>query len=138
MKQPQEVLRELLRVAHEVRSRHLDTSCRMQLRDSYALCYYMARELSGRYPDLLIMVGDREDEHGLVQHMWLEIPSGEIYVDPAYDALDPFQPVRLGRTSDAEFASTYRNGQDANCDVEDPRNRPELLFKTKSAWDSER
>jgi len=137
MKSSQEVLRELLRVAHDVRSQRIDISRRLQLRDTYSLCYYIARNLGGRYPDLRIMVGDREDEHGLVQHMWLEIPSGEIYLDPIYDALDPFQPVRAGKTSDLDFASIYHNGQDANIDIDDPRNRPELLFKFKTAWDSE-
>ena len=133
----QQVLRKLLRVARQVRSRLIRTDNRLQLRDAYSLCYHVARELDGRYPDLRIMVGDREGEDGPVQHMWLEIPSGEIYLDPAYDAIDPFQTVRVGKTSDPDFVSTYRNAQDANIDVNDPRNRPELMFKSKSAWDSE-
>lgn len=133
----QQVLRKLLRAARKVRLRLIPSDRRLQLRDVYSLCYYIARELDGRFPDLRIMVGDRESEHGPVQHMWLEIPSGEIYLDPAYDAIDSFQPVRAGKTSDPDFTSTYANGQDANIDVNDPRNRPELMFKSKSAWDSE-
>lgn len=132
-----EILRRLTRTAHEVRSRLVTSDRRLRLRDIYSLCYHIARDLDGRYPDLRIMVGDREGEHGPVQHMWIEIPSGEIYLDPACDVLDPFQPVRAGKTSDPDFASTYRNVQDANIDVNDPQNRPEVMFKSKSAWDSE-
>ena len=133
----QQVLRKLLRVARQVRSREINSDRRLQLRDVYSLCYHIARELDGSFPDLRMMVGDRLAEHGPVQHMWLEIPSGEIYLDPAYDAVDPFQRIRAGKTSDPDFVSTYRNAQDANIDVDDPRNRPELMFKSKSAWDSE-
>ena len=97
----------------------------------------MLQELQGRLPDLRIMVGDRISERGPVQHLWFEIPSVEIYIDPAADGLDVFQPIRVGKTSDPDFVSTYRNGQDANLDVSDPRNRPELMFQQKSAWDPE-
>jgi hypothetical protein len=132
-----EVLRKLIHTAHDVRSRLIKSDRHLRLRDIYSLCYYVARDLDGRYPDLRIMVGDREGEHGPVQHMWIEIPSGEIYLDPACDALDPFQPVRAGRTSDPEYSATYRNALDANIDVKDPRNQPEVMFKTRSAWDPE-
>lgn len=134
----QELLRELLRVAHEVRSRVIEGDRRLHLRDVYAVCFHLAREFDGRFPDLRIMVGDRLAEHGFVQHHWLEIPSGEIYIDPACDVADPFQPVRVGRTSDPDFASTYRNALDANIDIDDPRNTPEMLFRSRSAWDSEK
>jgi hypothetical protein len=43
----------------------------------------------------------------------------------------------VGKTGQEEFLSVYRNGVDANIDVADPRNRPEVLFKVKSAFDSE-
>lgn len=133
----QRILRDLLQVAHKVRSQLIESDRRLNLRDIYSLSYYVARGLDDRYPDLRIVVGDRNGEHGPVQHLWIEIPSGEFYLDPACDGLDPFQPVRVGKTSDPDFISTYRNGQDANIDVNDPRNRPELLFKSKSAWDAE-
>ena len=107
------------------------------MRDVYALCFELARELVGRFPDLRIMVGDRVSEHGKLQHHWIEIPSAQVYVDPAGDLLDRFQPVRVGKVSDPDFASTYCNGVDSNIDVNDPRNRPELLFKARSAWDPE-
>jgi len=133
----QKLLRDLLKMAREVRARILAKDQRLRLRDVYSLNYYLARELHGRFPDLRIMVGDRLGEHGFVQHHWIEIPSAGVYVDPAADALDPFQPVRAGKLSDQEFTSTYRGGMDGNIDVDDPRNRPDLLFKNKSAWDSE-
>jgi hypothetical protein len=132
-----DILRSLLKAAQEVRSRILVNDRRLRLRDVYSLSYYLAIELRGQFPDVRIMVGDREDEHGFVQHHWIEIPSVKVFLDPAGDALDPFHPVRVGKTSDQEFTATYRNGVDSNIDVTDPRNRPDLLFKTKSAWDSE-
>jgi len=134
----QELLRDLLSTAHETRSRIIPNDRRLHLRDVYALCFELARELHGRFPDLCIMVGDRRAEHGLVQHHWLEIPSGEIYIDLACDTLDPFQTIRVGKTSDPDFLATYRNGVDSNIDVNDPRNRPEILYQSRSAWDSEK
>ena len=130
-------MRELLRVAHGVRSRVIDSDRRLRLRDAYALCFYLTRRLRHRYPDVRLMVGDRVGEHGLMQHHWLEIPSLRLYLDPAFDALDPFQPVRVGKISDPEFVTTYRNGLDGNIDVSDPRNRPEILYKSRSAFDPE-
>ncbi len=132
-----QLLREVLRVAQQVRSRAAIQDRRLRLRDVYALCYELVRELDGRFPDVRIMIGDRLGEHGPVQHQWIEIPSARVYVDAAYELLDPFQPIRVGEISDPDFASTYLNGIDSNIDVNDARNRPELLFKTKSAWDSE-
>lgn len=133
----QQVFRDLLGIAQEVRSRFVQPDCRFTLRDIYSLSYHLARELRRKFPDLRIMVGDRIAEHGFIQHHWIEIPSSDIYIDPAADVLDPFHPVRIGRFTDAEFSSTYRNGFDANIDLADPRNRPELLFKAKSLFDSE-
>jgi hypothetical protein len=40
-------------------------------------------------------------------------------------------------TGDSDFVATHRNGIDANIDVNDPRNRPDVLYKAKSAWDPE-
>ena len=134
----QEMLRHLFRIAHEVRSRVIDADRRLGLRDVYALCYYITKELHGQYPGLRIMVGDRLGEHGLVQHHWLEIPSAGIYLDPACDALDPFQTIRVGKLDDTYFSCTYRNGLDASIDVDDPRNRPEVLYKFRSPWDPEK
>ncbi len=132
-----QLLRELLRIAQQVRSRAAIQDRRLRLRDVYTLCFELVRELNGRFPDVRIMVGDRVEEHGPVQHQWIEIPSAKVYVDAACEALDPFQPIRAGDTSDPDFTSTYINGVDSNIDVNDPRNRPQLLFKAKSAWDSE-
>jgi hypothetical protein len=132
------MLRDLYRIAGEVRSRAVGIDPALRLAEVYAICYGLARELKRQYPDVRIMVGDLDAENGLVQHHWLEIPSRGAYVDPACDALDPFQPVRAGCLDDPDFVSTHRNGLDANIDVNDPRNRPDVLYQAKSAWDSEK
>jgi hypothetical protein len=131
------MLRELLHIAQRVRSQTLGGNHRLRLRDVYALNYRLAKELLGRFPDARIMIGDRVGERGPVQHHWIEIPSLGVFIDPACDALDSFQPARVGKTGQEEFLSVYRNGVDANIDVANPRNRPEVLFKVKSAFDSE-
>ena len=132
-----ELLREVLRTAQQVRARVLREDCGLGLRDVYTVCFELTSELRGSFPDAHIMVGDRVGETGNIQHHWIEIPSEGIYVDPACDVLDLFQAIRVGDTSDPDFVSTYLNGVDSNIDVSDPRNRPEVLFKVKSAWDSE-
>lgn len=133
-----ELIREFLRVAHEVRSRLLKEDRRLQLRDVYTLCFHVARELHRHHPDLRIMVGDRATEHGNVQHHWLEFPERGLFLDPAYDDFDPFQPVRIGRISDEDFYSTYRNGLNSEFDVDDPRDRPEVVYRVRTAIDPER
>lgn len=107
------------------------------MHDTYRLCYHLAHELRGDFSDLRITVGDRLGDRGPVQHLWLEIPSREIYIDSACDQLDSFHPVRVGFTTDSEYAAIYRNAFDSNIDITDPRNRPEILFKAKTAWDRE-
>jgi hypothetical protein len=130
--------RELLQVAQQVRSRLLTKDRRLQLRDIYALCFHIACELHSRYADVQIIVGDRVTELGNIQHHWLELPDSGIFVDPAYDDFDSFQPVRIGRTSDQDFSSTYRNGMNSHFDVEDPRDRPEMVYRPRTAYDPER
>jgi len=130
-------LREMLQVAHEVRARLIDSNRKLRQRDVYALCFHLAQELRAQFPDIRIMVGDRAVEHGFAQHLWLEIPSGAVFVDPAFDAIDPFQLVRVGRTTESDFAALYHAGQDGNFDLDDPRNRPGELFRTRTAWDGE-
>ena len=132
-----ELLREMIRTARQFRSTILPSDQPLKLRNVYTLSFHIARELRSRFPDVCIMVGDRITERGAIQHFWLEVPSRELFLDCAHDELDPFQPVRAGKTSDADFAATYLNREDANFDLDDPRNRPELLFKAKSAWDPE-
>ena len=133
-----EQVRELLRVAHEVRERLLTEDRRLRLSDIYALCFHVARELHGHHPDVRIMVGDRVTEHGYVQHHWLELPESGLFLDPAFDDFDPFQPVRIGRISDEDFASTYHNGLNSQFDVDDPRDRPEMVYRARAAFDPER
>jgi hypothetical protein len=133
-----QLVRELLRVAHDVRSRLLTDDRRLQLRDVYALCFHIARELYRHHPDLRIMVGDRATEHGNVQHHWLEFPDSGLFLDPAYDDLDPFQTVRIGRIVDQAFTNTYRNGLNSQFDVDDPRDRPEMVYRSRTAFDPER
>jgi hypothetical protein len=144
----QKLLRTLMRSAREARSRVVTDDHPLRLRDVYAICYELARDLRGAFSSsasfshLQIMVGDLAGGQGLVQHHWIEIPlSGvrdrSLYVDAACDSLDPFQPVRVGTTADSDFMVTHRNGIDANIDVNDPRNRPDVLYKTKSACDPE-
>jgi hypothetical protein len=84
------------------------------------------------------MVGDRSTDVGNVQHHWLELPSSGLFLDPAYDDFDPFQPVRVGRTSDEDFSSTYRNGLNSQFDVDDPRDRPAVVYQARTALDPER
>ncbi len=103
----------------------------------YALCYYLARELRGSHPDVRIMVGDREREHGKVQHHWLEFPASGIHLDPAYDALDPFLSVRVGQTSDESFTSTYVVGLESGFSLDDPRDRPDIVYRTRTAFGPE-
>jgi len=129
---------ELMRVAQEVRARLLLENQPLQLRDVYTLCFQIARELYPQHPDLRIMVGDRVGERGPVQHHWLEFPDSGYFLDPAYDELDPFQPVRAGRTSEEEFSSVYQNGLDSKFDVTDPRDRPEMVYRARTAFDPER
>ncbi len=69
---------------------------RLRLRDVYTLSFRRARDLHRRFPDARIMVGGGEGGHGLVQHHWIEIPSVQVYVDPACDVPDPFPPIRVG------------------------------------------
>ena len=130
--------RDLLQIAHHLRSRLLTEDRPLQLRDIYALCFHVARELHPQYPDVQIMVGDRVTERGKVQHHWLEFPDSGIFVDPAYDDFDSFQPVRIGRTSDEDFTYTYRNGINSQFDVDDPRDRPEMVYRPRTAYDPER
>jgi hypothetical protein len=129
--------RELLHVAHEVRSRVLIEERRLELRDVYLLCFHIARELQGQHSDQRIMVGDRIGEHGKVQHHWLELPGSGIFLDPAYDDLDPFHPVRIGRTSDEDFHLTYINGLNSEFNVDDARDRPEMVYRPRTAFDPE-
>jgi hypothetical protein len=84
------------------------------------------------------MVGDRSTEHGNVQHHWIELPSIGVFLDPAYDDFDPFHPVRIGRTSDEDFTSTYQNSFNSQFNVDDPRDRPEMVYRTRTAFDPER
>jgi streptomycin 6-kinase len=121
------MLRDLLNVAREARANTVAADHALRLAEVYAICYRLARELKGRYADVRIMVGDLATDNGMVPHHWLEIPSRGAYVDAAYDALDSFQPVRAGKLDDPDFASTHPNGVDANIDVQDPRNRPNVL-----------
>jgi hypothetical protein len=134
----QQLLRTLMEVGHEVRARVLLEDHQLTLKDVYTLCFHIARELHGAHPDLRIMVGDRMSERGPIQHHWLELPSSGIFIDPAYDDLDPFQPVRVGKIADEEFISTYCNGLDSRFDVDDPRDRPEMVYKARTAFDPER
>ena len=135
------VTAELLRIvfdeAQAIRSDFRFADYRLPSADAYSLCFHLARRLRARLPDIRIMVGDRVSDRGPIQHLWLEFPNWEIFVDIVADEIDPFHPVRVGRTSQEFFRETYRNGQDGNFDLDDPRNQPELLFKTKSAWDPE-
>lgn len=84
------------------------------------------------------MVGDRSTEHGNIQHHWLELPSSGLFLDPAYDDFDPFQPVRVGRTSDEDFTSSYLNGLNSQFDLDDPRDLPEMVYRVRTAFDPER
>jgi hypothetical protein len=43
----------------------------------------------------------------------------------------------VGTTDEPDFAASHRNGLDANIDIQDPRNRPDVLYQAKSAWDPE-
>lgn len=132
-----ELARELLHAAHSVREQLLTGDAPLKMRHVYALCYYIAQELRGRHPDLRIMIGDRGTEHGKVQHHWLEFPASGYYLDPACDELDPFQPVRVGSTSDESFASTYTNGLESGFSLDDPRDRPEIVYRPRTAFDPE-
>lgn len=133
-----DVLQQLLHVAQQVRAERLSEDRVLHLRDVYALCFHVARELRGGYPDVRIMVGDRLGENGPVQHHWIELPSMGVFVDPAYDELDSFQPVRAGRTEDEEFHSMYRNAMDSRFDVDDPCDQPEQVYRPRTAYDPER
>jgi hypothetical protein len=132
-----EFARGLLHVAHLVREQLAIDNAPLKLRDVYALCYYTAQELRGSHSDVLIMIGDRETEHGKVQHHWLEFPESGYYLDPAYDEFDPFQSVRVGLISDESFTSTYRNGLDSGFSLDDPRDRPEIVYRPRTAFDPE-
>ena len=129
--------RELLHAAHAVRERLAIESSPLRLRETYALCYYTAQELRGRYPDVQIMIGDRETEHGRVQHHWLEFPESGYFLDPAYDEFDPFQPIRVGLVTDERFTSIYRNGLESGFSLDDPRDRPEIVYRPRMAFDPE-
>jgi hypothetical protein len=135
---PTDEVRALLRAAHDVRSRLLTEDKSLPLRDVYTLCFHLARELHHQYPDLQIMVGDRVTDAGKVQHHWLEFPGNGLFLDPAYDEFDSFQPVRIGRIDDDEFRRTYRNGLNSQFDIDDPRDSPEMLYRPRTAFDPER
>ncbi len=138
MSDTDQLLRELMEVGHQVRAELHVEDHRFTLKDIYTVCFQLARELHGRHPDLRIMVGDRLTEQGLVQHHWLELSSAGVFIDPVFDELDPFQPVRVGKISDEEFSGTYLNGLDSRFDVDDPRDRPELVYKARTAFDPEK
>ena len=133
-----DLVSELVHATQEARAQLLTEDRRLRLRDVYALCFHIASELHGRHPDLQIMVGDRSTERGNIQHHWIELPSIGVFLDPAYDDFDPFQPVRIGRTSDEDFISTYQNGLNSQFNVDDPRDRPEMVYRTRTAFDPER
>ena len=126
---------ELLHAAHNVREQLAIESSPLKLRDVYALCYYTAQELRAHYSDVRIMIGDRETEHGKVQHHWLEFPDSGYFLDPAYDEFDPFQPVRVGLVTDESFTSTYRNGLESGFSLDDPRDQPEIVYRPHGAFD---
>ncbi len=137
-----DVYRKLMEVAGRVRADRLtdDYLIRQRpllLREIYTLCYYIARELNGTYHDVCIMVGDRLTERGDVQHHWLEIPSRRIFLGPAFDAFDGFHPIRVGKTSDEDFAAVYRHGLDSHFDVDNPRDKPEMIYGPRTAFDPE-
>ncbi len=132
-----EFARELLQAAHAVREQLDVTDTPLRMRQVYALCYYTARELRDRYSDVQIMIGDRATEHGNVQHHWLEFPDSGYFLDPACDEFDPFQPVRIGLTTDASFTSMYQNGMDSGFSLDDPRDRPEIVYRSRTAFDPE-
>jgi len=133
-----EVLRELVRIAHQARVRHDAESQTATLRLVYTICHEIVRKIQGQFPDLRIMIGDRVGERGPIQHHWLEFPANGIFLDPAYDELDPFQPVRIGRISDDDYPSTYQNRFDSSFTIDDPRDRPEAIYRPKSPVDQER
>ena len=132
-----EFARELLQAAHTVRDQLAIEDMRLKMRHVYALCYYIAQELRGRHPDVRIMIGDRETERGRVQHHWLEFPDSGYFLDPAYDEFDPFQPVRVGLTTDESFTSTYSNALESGFSLDDPRDRPEIVYRPRIAFDPE-
>ena len=132
-----EFARELLHAAHHVREQLAIENLPLKLRHVYALCYYTAQELRGSHPDIRIMIGDRQTERGPVQHHWLEFPGSGYYLDPACDEFDPFQPVRVGLITDESFTATYSNGQESGFSLDDPRDRPEIVYRERTAFDPE-
>jgi hypothetical protein len=77
-------------------------------------------------------------KHGNVQHHWLEFPASGFFLDPAYDELDIYQPVRVDLISDEDFTSTYGDRLNSEFDVDDPRDRPEMVYRARTALDPER
>ena len=138
MSDTEQLLRNLMHVCHQVRAELQIEDHRFTLQDIYTICFHIARELHGAFPDLRIMVGDRFTDRGMVQHHWLEIPSAELFIDPAYDEFDSFQPVQMGKLTDEAFIAKYRNGLDSKFDVDDPRDKPEMVYKVRTAFDPEK
>jgi hypothetical protein len=129
---------ELAQVAQAVRAKYLHGRRPTRLEDAYTVAYFLAKRLRRRFRDVRIMVGECATARGPVQHHWLEFPARDLYLDAAFDAFDPAQPVRTGKISEPGYAVAYPSAMDGQFDLRDPRDHPRMLYRRRQAWDAEK
>ncbi len=116
---------EAWRTAQEIRLKHVRNP--ENYADAYAACYFLAKKLKRRLPDVVIMTGDADFK----LHHWLESRTEGIYIDPCNPG---GTSAVVGKIDSPEYKQRYR-GQPGNISLEEPRNHPKYIF-APDEWDS--
>ena len=113
------------RTAQEVRMKYVRNP--ESYRDAYVACYFVAKKLKSRVPDVVIMTGDVDAK----LHHWLASRAKGIFIDPSNPG---GTSAAVGKIDSPEYTQRYR-GQPGNINLEEPRNHPKYLF-APDTWDS--